>query len=432
MKNHVVFYLALFGLALSHSAFCQIELDEKVKSAAQNRADQRTGEGIEEGLNKVEDGIKSLFKKKKERTQESNTDSADEMAVDEAKSATPQQDNSKAALQKYSKFDFIPGEKVVFFDDFSQDAVGDFPALWNTNGSAEVVTTNLYPGKWMQFTGEEAIWTDQILALPDNYTIEFDVIPTEGEEGGMGGYVFRLLKSINDKAYDAGAVPGKGGFQYTVEYFGRSHYRCYTNDEASGSAGLSGHKEDENLYQKLNQMYHISVWVQKSRLRLYMNETKLFDLPKAFPVAAIRMDRLRFEEGAAMVSNIRIAVGQPDMRSKLITEGKLVSYGIYFDVNKDIVKPESFGTLKEIAQVLTDNPGVRVKIVGHTDSDGDDAFNLDLSKRRGNSVKSELIKSFGIDAARLESDGAGEKLPVAQNDTPANKALNRRVEFIKL
>ena len=144
------------------------------------------------------------------------------------------------------------------------------------------------------------------------------------------------------------------------------------------------------------------------------------------------MDRLRFEEGAAMVSNIRIAVGNPDMRNKLLTEGKLVSYGIYFDVNKDVVKPESYGTLKMIATVLKKILMFGVKIVGHTDSDGADAANLDLSKRRGASVKDELVKSFGIDASRIESDGKGETVPIATNDTPANKALNRRVEFIKL
>jgi outer membrane protein OmpA-like peptidoglycan-associated protein len=120
------------------------------------------------------------------------------------------------------------------------------------------------------------------------------------------------------------------------------------------------------------------------------------------------------------------------MRSKLLTEGKLISYGIYFDVNKDVVKPESYGTLKGIADVLNENPDVKVKIVGHTDSDGADPANLDLSKRRGSAVKAELVKNFGIDTSRLEADGMGETQPVAPNDTPVNKALNRRVELIKL
>jgi len=164
---------------------------------------------------------------------------------------------------------------------------------------------------------------------------------------------------------------------------------------------------------------------------VYQDQNKLFDYPKAFPVECLKADRIRFEDGALLVSNIRIAVGAPDMRNKLLTEGKLVSYGIYFDVNKDVVKPESYGTLKGIAQVLTENPDVKIQIVGHTDSDGADAANLDLSKRRAASVKTELTKSFGIDASRIETDGKGEGQPIAPNDSPANKALNRRVEFIK-
>jgi outer membrane protein OmpA-like peptidoglycan-associated protein len=133
-----------------------------------------------------------------------------------------------------------------------------------------------------------------------------------------------------------------------------------------------------------------------------------------------------------MITNFRIAAGLPDTRNKLITEGKLVSYGIYFDVNKDVVKPESYGTLKEISVILNEVPDVKVKIIGHTDADGDDSKNKDLSKRRAASVKAELVKTFGVNADRLEIDGMGESKPIAPNDTPVNKALNRRVEFIKL
>lgn len=340
--------------------------------------------------------------------------------------------DSEPSLQAYSKFDFIPGEKVIFYDDFSQDNVGDFPVLWNTNGSAEIVSTNLFAGKWMKFSSRNAVWTDALLNLPDNYTIEFDIIPTRGEDGGMGGYHVLLMQAINAKAYDHGSVPGKAGFLFTVEYFGRPSYRSYINGDEGNDLGLSGTKEGKEYYQKEDKMYHISIWVQKSRVRLYQDQNKLFDLPKAFPLSSVKMDRLRFEDGAAMVSNVRVAVGAPDMRSKLITEGKLVSYGIYFDVNKDVVKPESYGTLKEIAAVLNENPDVKVKILGHTDADGADAANLDLSKRRALSVKNELVNAFSIDGGRIETDGSGETKPIAPNDTPSNKALNRRVEFIKL
>jgi outer membrane protein OmpA-like peptidoglycan-associated protein len=169
-----------------------------------------------------------------------------------------------------------------------------------------------------------------------------------------------------------------------------------------------------------------------------MNGTKIWDLPKAFKPDATYNAITFASQGSYndvdyfVLSNIRLAVGAPDTRNKLITEGKFVTTGILFDVNKDVIKPESYGTMKAIANVLSENPDVKVKIVGHTDSDGDDKSNLDLSKRRADAVKSALAKDFSIDASRLETDGKGETQPADKNNTETGKANNRRVEFIKL
>ncbi|MBN8673538.1 MAG: OmpA family protein [Chitinophagales bacterium] len=412
--------LAVCLLMTTSNAKSQIINPKKILERKANKAIEK----------KTEQAVDSLFDKKEKQEPQEGTKEPAPVKTGNAEQK-PVQDTVPSLLA-YSKFDFVPGEKVIFFDDFRQDNIGDFPALWNTNGSAEIVTTNLLPGHWMKFVSREAIWTDELLKLPDNYTVEFDIIPIKGEEGRMAGYDFRLLQSINPKSYDHGAVPGKAGFLFSCEYFGRTGYRTYINSDEGADLGLSGTKEGQQYYQEENKKYHIAVWVQKARIRLYQDEQKIFDLPKAFPLTTVKMDRIRFEEGAAMVSNIRIAIGNPDMRSKLLTEGKLVSYGIYFDVNKDMVKPASYATLKEIAAVLTENPAVKIKIVGHTDADGADAANLDLSKRRAASVKNELVKSFAIDASRIETEGKGETQPVTANDTPSNKALNRRVEFIKL
>jgi len=78
-----------------------------------------------------------------------------------------------------------------------------------------------------------------------------------------------------------------------------------------------------------------------------------------------------------VISNLRIAVGNPDMRNKLLTESKLITHGILFDINSEKIKPESYDALKEIATVLKENPDVKIKIVGHTDNDGKDDANLD-------------------------------------------------------
>jgi outer membrane protein OmpA-like peptidoglycan-associated protein len=173
-------------------------------------------------------------------------------------------------------------------------------------------------------------------------------------------------------------------------------------------------------------------------MKWYVDEVKIFDIPRFFP-AGVTMDRIRFSlhgcdlEGyQPFIANFRVAVGAPDMRNKLVTEGKLVTRGITFDSGSDKIKAESYGTLKEIANILKENPAIRVKIVGHTDSDGDDASNMTLSKKRAEAVKSALAGQFAIDASRMETDGKGESQAVSPNTTPEGKANNRRVEFIKL
>ncbi|MBZ5857671.1 OmpA family protein [Flavihumibacter profundi] len=329
--------------------------------------------------------------------------------------------------QVYSKFDFIPGEKVIFFDDFSSENIGDFPTLWNTNGSGEVVTYGKYPGKWLKVTNSKGITClADTLKLPENYTIEFDVIPQKDQANNNNTtYRFMLISTSKPKDLLYGlARPGDAGIWFEFAY-NNSYFTWYRD----GSPGLDGRTTEHK--QVADNKYHISIWVQKERIRIYQDEAKLFDAAKAMS-KNYKYNMIRFDRGVELIGNLRIATGLPDMRNKLLTEGKLVSYGIYFDVNSDKLKPESAGTLKEIATILTENPALRVKIVGHTDSDGDDATNLDLSKRRAAAVKIALNSSFNIDAARLETDGKGEKEPIAPNNSNTNKALNRRVEFIKL
>lgn len=428
--------VALMCLTVNAESQIKVDLKKKLEQQVNRRLNQKADQAIDKTLDTVEDSITAKPDKKDNTNNNASTNKGTDgqpQGTGSQKAAESSPDQQQESLQAYSKYDFVPGEKVIFYDDFSQEAVGDFPALWNTNGSAEVITTNLFPGKWMKFIMRECVWTDELLKLPENYTIEYDVIPVGGLEGdGMSGWHMKLMQAKNAKAWDGGSAPGNGGFELKVEYTGRPTYHTWLQGEECSAANLSGYVDNQAYREKMNQMYHIAIWVQKTRIRVYQDQNKIIDLPRAFPAGCVKPDRLRFEYGAAMISNVRIAVGAPDVRNKLLTEGKLVSYGIYFDVNKDIVKPESYGTLKEIAAVLQENPDVRVKIVGHTDADGADASNMDLSKRRGASVKNELVKNFGIDASRLESDGMGESQPVAPNDTPANKALNRRVEFIKL
>ena len=101
---------------------------------------------------------------------------------------------------------------------------------------------------------------------------------------------------------------------------------------------------------------------------------------------------------------------------------------LVFETNKDVIKPESNSYIDKLAEVLLAEPKWKLQIIGHTDNVGKDAFNLDLSKRRANSVKTYLI-SKNIPEASITTDGKGETTPIATNDTIEGREKNRRVEF---
>ena len=95
-----------------------------------------------------------------------------------------------------------------------------------------------------------------------------------------------------------------------------------------------------------------------------------------------------------------------------------------------MIRPESYAVIKEIATALKDSD-IKIKVTGHTSSDGDDKANMELSKKRAAAVKEMLVAEFGIDASRVETEGKGETQPIADNKTREGKAANRRVEFTR-
>ena len=119
----------------------------------------------------------------------------------------------------------------------------------------------------------------------------------------------------------------------------------------------------------------------------------------------------------------------PQLEEQLAKQKKAIIYGIYFDFDKDTIKPESEPVLKEIVKAMTDNPDWKLRVDGHTDNIGGDAHNLDLSKRRAASVKTALVERYHISADRLTTNGFGASSPIDRNDTLEGRARNRRVEL---
>jgi len=201
----------------------------------------------------------------------------------------------------------------------------------------------------------------------------------------------------------------------------------------------SGDKLFTPLENMLQQTIHVSMQVQEQRFRIWLNESKLFDVPQALPQKQ-NLNQLFFhvspssytnDQIGIYVSNIKVAKGVPDARNKLLTEGRFSTTGILFDINAATIKPESYGIINEMASLLKANPSIKILIIGHTDADGNESANLKLSEERSEAVKQMLSREFDIPSSRITTLGKGETQPVADNKTKEGKAQNRRVEFIK-
>jgi OmpA-OmpF porin, OOP family len=432
----IIFLLAI--LCCITNGYAQLGILDRIKQKAKDKANQKIDQKIDKTIDDAVDNPKG---------KKNNGGNNNEAANNEEGNNNSNKRKDNGSLKSYSKFDFVPGEKIVAAEDFGQDAIGDFPDKWNTNGSGEIVTLSNTTGKFLMTKKETVFYPEWIKDLPDNFTVEFDLLCSEKFSFYSGAFIagfttsskigadFRKFARFGDGRIDKGGgfevgfhPEGAGGTQGT-SYF----YSTYNNAEY-----LKNDASQNQFSQPQKIMVHVSIWRQKTRVRVYMDDKKIWDLPKAMADGLKLNSFYCRNEGAEndndtyYVGNIRLAVGAPDTRNKLITEGKFVTHGILFDVNSDKIKPESYGALKDIANVLNENAEVKIKIIGHTDSDGEDANNMALSKKRAEAVKNALSKEFSIDTGRMETDGKGESQPIDKNNTSLGKANNRRVELIKL
>jgi len=411
-------------------------LSTQVRAQFFDRLKNKVQQKVNDAVDKTIDNATTGKKKKEEAGAGTSVNGNAASTVSTTVQNTAQED-----VKAYSKFDFVPGEKIIVEENFASDAIGEFPAKWNTKTNAEVVTLSNRPGKWLAMKQDGVFYPEYIHNLPDNFTLQVDVL-VNNDISQIGTLTVALIAAKTD--YEKFTSGENGGLPVpgikldirpqSGEYSGSMDYIS----KALGSASVN---ELKNIFHAPDKSFAtISVWRQKQRIRVYINSTKLLDLPRAIESDAV-LNSLVFgayspdfekKGGAFYLSNIRLAVGAPDTRNKLITQGKFVTHGILFDFNSAQIKPESNGALMDIANVLKEDAKIHVKIVGHTDSDGDAQVNLDLSKKRAEAVKAILASDFGIDAGRMVTDGKGKIQPIDNNTTAVGKANNRRVEFIKL
>ncbi|OFX20482.1 MAG: hypothetical protein A2V77_02345 [Anaeromyxobacter sp. RBG_16_69_14] len=313
-----------------------------------------------------------------------------------------------------NKFDFVPGERVIVFDDFAESEVGDFPARWSGKGygagGAPMSVVQQQGRKWFMaelspenYLGGAYLRLKTDHGLPQKFTVEFDV--------SWGGTAYLLAFNV-------------GGNQSCKIWI--SPERMWTDNVST------------TLQPRNSRIERVSVMVNGNYVKAYLGGERTINDSDCLDGA---VDGILFNFGdfrevgdkAAkyMMANFRLAEGGKDFLTALTTEGRIVTHGITFDTGSDALKPESGPTLRKILQLLQNDAGLRFQVQGHTDNQGGDKVNIPLSERRAKAVRGWLIAQ-GMTEKRLTAKGLGATKPIDTNGTGEGRANNRRVEFVKL
>ncbi len=436
-KQHILLLGVLLCAAPSLEAQFWKKLKKRAEQAAEEtiyrKAEEKTAEKTEKAMDSIFEAPNKVGKKKKGKkrsgtsgnTNDGEWDSDGDDYGDEEGQQT--EASGSESLSIYRKFDFVPGEEILLYDDFSADATGDFPSNWDSNGGGEIV--EVLDQKWLSLQNGAITMPLLENTLPKEFTVEFDVL-LPGYPENEGGVLSRLWLWVDeDPGYKFGT---KNRGEAGLSFWTAVKNAVFINNRVNGKHLLQN-KLEFNYHEEFYDVAHISIAVNKRRFRLWVNAQKLVDVPRLLPEVTMANFKMQMKDYPEefLISNFKLAEGGQDLRAQLIEDGKFSTTGILFDSGSDNIKPESYGILKKIAAALQGGD-LQVNIIGHTDADGSEDTNMALSEARAEAVKFALINEFGVDGSVLSFEGRGESEPVAENNSPEGKAKNRRVEFVKI
>jgi outer membrane protein OmpA-like peptidoglycan-associated protein len=321
----------------------------------------------------------------------------------------------------------VPGDEIIFDDNLDKEQMGEFPSRWDLiAGNSEVATAN--GKKALEFTSA----ADEVVPLMkaprnflgDVFTIEFDVLVVKPASGNT---------AMGIELDFFGADNPQGSSRDLIMQFSKS--ANLINDKRYGyqwRTSTGDNKGDGEMSMAFDTWNHIAMSFNKRAWKVYLNGVRVVNVPNvSTPPGWFKLTGGYVGEGNVLYTNFRIAKGAVPLYDRLASDGKIITYGITFDVGKATIKPESMTEINRIAQLMKDNPDIKFSVEGHTDNTGNAASNQTLSENRSKAVMDKLV-GMGIAPDRLKSAGKGQTKPLADNATDEGRAKNRRVEFVKM
>jgi outer membrane protein OmpA-like peptidoglycan-associated protein len=381
---------------------------DRIKQKAKDKVDQKEDSAADKTVNAADPTSSNSASTSSNTAASTSTSSPASTESTDATAAA----NAPPTIQSYQNYDFVPGETIIFADDFTTTQDGEFPDQWNLLKGQAVVNKQQGYQVFLLTDGNYAEVSPRMKTktyLGPDFTVEFDTF------GLQGAYPLHVeFDNADDSA----------------SYYVSSSEASYSANGVDLAGSLPPAIRDD-LYE--NKWHHIALVYRKPQIKLYVDQYRVLTVPDSkFEPASVIMEGIGDQEKPIIFRNVRIADGGGmNMVGKKFTDAKIVTHGINFDIDKATLRPESMGTLNQIKSILESDPSLKFEIDGHTDNTGEAAHNLTLSQQRADAVKAQLV-TMGIAGSRLTTKGFGDTKPMASNDTPEGKANNRRVEFVRV
>jgi OOP family OmpA-OmpF porin len=315
--------------------------------------------------------------------------------------AAPTGPPAAAGTGAWETYDFIPGSRTIFYDDFSGDAVGDFPARMKlSDGNLEVA--NVKGQKLLKVAEPGVIYIVLPEQLPARFTVEAVyhspstakpmAMYTGGNKNRFGCFPASAYVDAEAKSgmkATAKAPPGFVNCRFTVD---SKYVRGYIDSARTSNApGVS----------------------------IARTDTLYLQLPEGTP------------SDPTMLASIRVADAGTKLYDVISSKGRVTTYGIFFDDASDRIRGESTPALAEIADMLKTHPTLSLSIEDHSDNSGSPPASKTLSEKRALAVKQYLVSKYAITSTRMKTAGLGSSKPIGPNTTAEGRQNNRRIELVK-
>ncbi len=408
MKKLLILVSCLWLTTTMNAQFFNRLLDSAKKSA-EDAVEKQVQQKVEKGIDKA---FNPEFPEKEQQEQQEQAEPT--QPKQEVKAAAPA---PKALESTYAKSDFVPGDEIMFEDDLVGEQMGEFPSKWDLlEGNAEIAAVN---GKTVINLTDVSTEIMPLMKDPKNYlteafTLEFDFLGGSDDKSIYCDYIIHLKNIEGEDVATINLNGTASGWAYTS-------WVTASGEQRENRAAAPAKEEDWN---------HVALSFNKRALKVYLNGNRIVNVPNCARPQYFTLQRSYWADHRNLMTNVRLCKGAVPLYNRLMTDGKIITYAITFDIGKANIKPESMTEINRIAQLMKDNGDLKFEVQGHTDNTGTVAGNQKLSDQRAQAIVNKLVE-MGIAANRLSAKGMGQSAPLADNSTDEGRAKNRRVEFIK-